>query len=266
MGFLLSRRWLAFFVVIALAAWGAYALGQWQFHRLQEKRHANHVIAHNLTAAPVPVGELLSAGRPATSALEWRRVTIRGTWDDARTVVVKYQTNMNGAPGADVVTPLVTPGGRAAIVDRGWIPTENSGSVRPKTPPATKGTVTVTGWVRVNATGSATAISQMSTRAVSSAAISHVVPHPVYGGFVDLATQSPPPAHRLGATEMPDYTSDGPHFFYGLQWWFFGVLAVFGFFFLMYDEWQRHRRGDQGAGSAEPPRAQPTGAASSSRN
>ena len=36
--------------------------------------------------------------------------------------------------------------------------------------------------------------------------------------------------------ELPDL-GNGPHFFYGLQWWFFGLLAVFGFFYLAYDEW-----------------------------
>ena len=29
-----------------------------------------------------------------------------------------------------------------------------------------------------------------------------------------------------------------PHFFYGLQWWFFGLLAVGGFLYLVYDEWR----------------------------
>jgi len=42
-------------------------------------------------------------------------------------------------------------------------------------------------------------------------------------------------------TELPDDTSNGPHFFYGLQWWFFGALAVFGFFYLLWDEFRRRR-------------------------
>jgi hypothetical protein len=42
--------------------------------------------------------------------------------------------------------------------------------------------------------------------------------------------------------ELPEL-NNGPHFFYGLQWWFFGVLAIFGFGYLMYDEW----RGPQAA-------------------
>ena len=47
------------------------------------------------------------------------------------------------------------------------------------------------------------------------------------------------PAKKLGAIELPDDKSEGPHFFYGLQWWFFGALAIFGFGYLAYDEWRR---------------------------
>ena len=63
-----------------------------------------------------------------------------------------------------------------------------------------------------------------------------------YGGFIDLDTEDPAPDDALEKAEPPDL-SNGPHFFYGLQWWFFGLLAVGGFFYLMYDEW----RGGPGA-------------------
>ena len=55
-----------------------------------------------------------------------------------------------------------------------------------------------------------------------------------------------PPAQALEGAELPEL-DNGPHFFYGLQWWFFGVLAVFGFFYLMYDEWRAARRGETSA-------------------
>lgn len=244
MRFLLSRRWLTFFVAVALAAWAAYALGQWQFNRLHEKRAANHLIQHNLAAPPVPAASLLHVGRAVKPELEWRRVTVHGHWDDRHTVVVKYQTSDNGAPGVDVATPLVTSNGAAVIVDRGWMQTENSGDVRPHTPAPRSGEVTVTGWVRTNGTGDATLIAQMQTRAIDTQTIGRIVPYKLYGNFLDLAAQSPPPNHPLAAVDMPDDTGDGPHFFYGLQWWFFGVLAVFGFFYLLYDEVQRRRRGE----------------------
>jgi cytochrome oxidase assembly protein ShyY1 len=49
-------------------------------------------------------------------------------------------------------------------------------------------------------------------------------------------------------TELPDL-GEGPHFFYGLQWWFFGVLAVFGFGYLAWDE-RRQKRRSREAGHA----------------
>jgi cytochrome oxidase assembly protein ShyY1 len=256
-GFLVSRRWVAFFVVVGLAAWGAYALGQWQFHRLDERKASNRLVAANMAAAPVPLDQLLRVGEPPRDHDEWRRVTVHGTWDDAHAIVLKYQTR-DGASGIDVVTPLRTSSGAAVLVDRGWMATTNSGAARPDVPPAGDEPVTVTGYVRNDARGSATRVGDMSTRAVSSRTISEVVPYPLYGGFLDLASQAPAPAKELGAIELPDDTSNGPHFFYGLQWWFFGGLAIFGFFYLMYDESRRRREGDgTTAGSiGDPPAAQ----------
>jgi cytochrome oxidase assembly protein ShyY1 len=239
--FLLSRRWLVFAVVVGLAAWGAVLLGQWQFHRLHDRKAENHLIAGNLAAPPVPVDQVLGVGKAPSANDIWRRVTAHGTWDDAHAVVLKYQTRDGGA-GVDVVTPLRTDAGPAVLVDRGWMKSENSGGKRPELPSSTPGRVTVTGWVRLDATGSATLVSDMSTRAVSSRTIAAHVPYPLYGGFLDLNSQSPPAEHPLGSTELPDDTSNGPHFFYGLQWWFFGALAVFGFCYLGYDEWSRARK------------------------
>ena len=69
-----------------------------------------------------------------------------------------------------------------------------------------------------------------------------MVPYPLYRGFLDLAAESPAPAEPLEPVVLPDDTSNGPHFFYGLQWWFFGALAVFGFCYLVWDEFRQRRR------------------------
>ncbi|MGN6162457.1 MAG: SURF1 family cytochrome oxidase biogenesis protein [Marmoricola sp.] len=241
MRFLLSRRWLIFFVVVGLLAYGAWWLGQWQFDRLQQKHHDNARIQHNLAQPPVPVDALLKPGVERDKSVEWRRVTIHGHWDDSHTLVVKYQTDDNGDPGVRIATPLITPSGAAVLVERGWMGSSNNGDVRPSTPKPTAGDVTVTGWVRVSATGDATVIANASTRALSASSFARWVgsAYPVYGNPVDMEIQTPPPAVALGLVDMPDDTGDGPHFFYGLQWWFFGVLAVFGFCYLAYDERRR---------------------------
>ena len=237
---MLSRRWVLFALTVAVLAWLATQLGQWQFHRLEERKHENTVIKTNLRAAPLPLDRVMSTDRAPSPEDEWRRVTARGTWDDQHTIVLKYQTR-DGKPGVDVVTPLVDDAGDAVLVDRGWLSTGNSGGTRPTLPAADPGTVTVTGWVRRDATGGATDVSDLATRAVSSLKIADAVPYPLYRGFVDLSLESPRPDVALEPVELPDDTSNGPHFFYGLQWWFFGALAIFGFFYLALDEWRQRR-------------------------
>jgi cytochrome oxidase assembly protein ShyY1 len=247
--FLFTRRWLLFAVAVAGLAYLAYLLGQWQFHRLDDRKAENSLVARNLDAAPVPVDDLLAVGREARADDEWRKVVVHGTWDDEHSIVLKYQTR-DGAPGVDVLTPLVTESGAGVLVDRGWMSTENSGGERPTLPPAAAGEVTVIGWVRVDGTGRATKVADLATRAVSSKEAAKAVGYPLYGGFVDLASESPDPGAALKPTELPDDTSEGPHFFYGLQWWFFAALALFGFGYLAVDE-ARRARGEDGSEGAQ---------------
>lgn len=229
-----------FALVVVVLVWLATQLGQWQFHRLDERKQDNRIVATNLDLPPALVDDVLSTERGPRAEDEWRRVTVHGTWDDEHTIVLKYQTRDQLA-GVDVVTPLVTESGAAVLVDRGWLGTGNSGASRPDLPDVTEGQVTVTGWVRRDATGNATKVSDLSTRAISSRTIAAVTPYPLYRGFVDLAEESPEPATKLAPTELPDDTSNGPHFFYGLQWWFFGALAIFGFCYLAWDEVRQRR-------------------------
>jgi len=63
---------------------------------------------------------------------------------------------------------------------------------------------------------------------------------------VELRSEDPPPDVALTPVELPEL-DNGPHFFYGLQWWFFGLLALFGFGYLAWDE----RRGPRAARPSE---------------
>lgn len=232
--FMISRRWILFFFAVAISAYGAYLLGEWQFHRLADRKADNAVITKNIRLDPVPVEQVLAVGRPVAQRNDWKRVNATGTYVPDESVVVRYQTR-NGQSGVDVVTPLRTEAGPAVLVDRGWFSTGNVGVSQVRSPPAPTGEVTVAGWVRQDATGSSAKVTDRSTRAISSATIAPTLPFPVYGGFVDADTETPKPAQPLVKAELPDL-GNGPHFFYGLQWWFFGVLAVFGFCYLAWDE------------------------------
>lgn len=238
--FLLSRRWFLFLGVVVVLAYLAFRLGEWQFDRLSERETRNEVTERNIAAEPVPVADVLGVDEPVDAHDEWRRVTAVGEYVEDETVVVRYQT-LDGQSGVDVVTPLLTEDGAALLVNRGWLATENRGTTRPDLPAAPSGEVEVTAWVRADATGGATQVADRSTRAVSSAAIGETLPFPVYGGFVELDSEDPAPAEPLTKVETPDL-GEGPHFFYGLQWWFFGALALFGFGYLVWDERRRTLR------------------------
>ena len=235
--FLASRRWVLLLLVVLGLTYLAWVLGQWQFSRLDDRRERNTIVERNEGAAATPVAEVLAAGRPVAEDDEWRLVTATGTYAADDTVIVRYRTR-DGVAGIDVVVPLVTTDGTALLVDRGWLRTDNRGLSDVDVPPPPAGEVTVEGYVRRDATGDSTAVDDRSTRAISSAEIGPALDREVYGGFVDLHAEDPPAAEPLEPAPLPDL-GEGPHFFYGLQWWFFGLLAVGGFLYLAYDEWRK---------------------------
>ena len=238
---MVSRRWVLFALVVVVLAYGCYLLGQWQFHRLQDRETTNAQTKSNLRADPAPVGDVLTPGRAAGPRDEWRRVTATGTYLDDKSTVIRYQTR-DGASGVDIVTPLRTDAGPSLLVDRGWLKTGNVGADKVDAPAPPAGEVTVVGYVRADATGDAVSVTDGSARAISSREIARSTGLEVYGGFVDAERETPAPRTALVPAEQPDL-GNGPHFFYGLQWWFFGLLAVFGFFYLAYDERKKLRAG-----------------------
>ncbi len=233
--FLLSRRWLLLLLTVLLLAYACLLLGRWQWHRLEGKKAGNAIIRANENADPVPVDRVLRRGVDPPDDLEFAVVSATGTYDASKTVIVRYQTR-DGNAGVDVVVPLMTGSGPALLVDRGWLATANQGSTDASQVPAPPtGRVTVTGWVRQNATGSSAQVVNASTRAISSAEVEPAIGVPTYGGFIQLLAESPRPATPLTRADPPDL-SNGPHFFYALQWWFFGILALFGYGYLAWEE------------------------------
>jgi cytochrome oxidase assembly protein ShyY1 len=233
--FLLSRRWLLLLLTVLLLAYACLLLGRWQWHRLEGKKAGNAIIRANEKASPVAVERLLRHGVDPPDSAQYAVVSATGRYDASKTVVVRYQTR-DGNAGVDVVVPLVTASGTALLVDRGWFATSNQGltdASRVPAPPS--GQVTVTGWVRQNAGGSSADVVNASARAISSTEIEPAIGVPTYGGFVQLLTESPKPATPLTRADPPDL-SNGPHFFYALQWWFFGILALFGYGYLAWEE------------------------------
>lgn len=262
--FLLSRRWVLLALAVVLLSYLAYWLGEWQFHRLEDRKERNAITERNEDAPPLPVQEVLAVGRPVAATDEWRLVSATGTYDESGTVVVRYSTR-DGQSGVDVVVPLVTEAG-TVLVDRGWLRTDNTSASPDDVPAPPLGEVSILGWVRADASGDSTVVTGGSTRAISSVRVGDYLDRELLTGFVELKSEDPAPEQALVPVELPDL-GNGPHFFYGLQWWFFGLLAVGGFVFLAWDEWRgkgaRARAADaqdvptERAAGRRPPEASP---------
>jgi cytochrome oxidase assembly protein ShyY1 len=249
--FLLSRRWVLFALTVTALTAGTIWLGNWQFDRLTDRKADNEVVRANETKDPAPVADVLGVGQAVEDDDEWRLVEATGTYAAEDTVVVRYRTR-DGRSGIDVVVPLVTADGPALLVDRGWLEARPDGTDRSGVPDPPDGEVTVTGWVRADGTGDSTQVTDQSTRAISSTEIGAALGREVYGGSVELRAEDGAPAEGLEPVELPEL-DNGPHFFYGLQWWFFGVLAVFGFCYLAWDERKRGPRGERQRPRTMPP-------------
>ena len=179
---------------------------------------------------------MLAPGREVDEDDEWRVVTATGTYLPDETVIVRYRTR-EGSAGVDVVVPLQTTDGPAVLVDRGWLATDNTGGdVRRRTGSARRpGDRHRLGarrrdrrLHRRDRPVHPRHLEPTDRRSTRSRGLRRL-PRPEERG--------PSPGTELAKAELPDL-GNGPHFFYGLQWWFFGLLALFGFCYLVYDEWR----------------------------
>jgi cytochrome oxidase assembly protein ShyY1 len=241
-GFVLSRRWIGFALLVVALSVLFVRLGIWQFHRLAERHANNALIERNLAAPSADLDSVVAPTETVPDDLAWRRVNVTGTFDASHQVLVRYQTR-DGALGVDVLTPIREVNGAAVLVDRGWLQTGNNVTDEVQVPSPPTGQVRVTGWLMPDQDGSndQLRVQSGSVRLISSRAIAPTLPYPVHDGYVSMTSSDPTPGSALHRPDPPGLSS-GPHLFYGLQWFFFAGLAVVGWFYFAYTEAQTRQR------------------------
>ncbi|ROO62003.1 cytochrome oxidase assembly protein ShyY1 [Micromonospora sp. Llam0] len=263
--FLLTPRWLGYLVVALAAAAVMVQLGNWQLDRYHQRSAVNDRI--DAAGQQTPVELTRAAGRPGPAPRQagdappesatWTRVTAVGRYDSDNHVLVRSRT-VNSRVGYEVLTPLVLADGSAVLVDRGWIPPDDSGlAVAPPVPPVPADEVTVTGLLRQPEPMSGSVTRQdgtLQTRRIATPVLAAELPYPIYGGYVLLQEQDPPAAPVFVAVPIR-HENSWQNGGYVAQWWIFAAMTLVGFGWLARREAHNRRRpaaggGDRAADSA----------------
>jgi surfeit locus 1 family protein len=112
-----SRLFLAMAIVAGTAVLAG--LGFWQVQRLQWKEGLIAQIADRRAQPPVTLDTLLQRWREGGD-VDYFPVTVSGSFIHGQEQY--FYTTLDGAVGWNVYTPLIDPGGRGVMVNRGFVP------------------------------------------------------------------------------------------------------------------------------------------------
>jgi surfeit locus 1 family protein len=206
-------------VVVCVAA------GRWQQGRMHDKEALRAQMDAAARMAPVALSGL--PGVADWTSLRYRPVIVAGAYRARSQILIDNRVH-DGRAGYHVVTPLELPGGRAVLVDRGWVAQGASRAALPDVPPP-GGTVTVEGRIAVPASGyfelkpeAAAGPVWQNLDPVRFAAATGVSVLPV----VIEQTAAPVPDDGLVRDwPAPDFGID-KHRIYMVQWYAFAALAI----------------------------------------
>jgi cytochrome oxidase assembly protein ShyY1 len=225
-------------VVLGFAAACFLILAPWQFGRNAERSTQNDAVQAAVSAAAVPVTDLMSTTAEPPADAIWRPVTATGVYEPDRQVYVRLRQDSGGNPVSEVIAPLLLADGTRLLVDRGYVSFSDVQEGVPL-PALPTGTVTVTGRVQVDQTDPAnrTAVrvdDRIEVYAINAAAVPAVGAgagagdagdaDTFYRGYVQLTAQSPGALAEIGLPQV----DAGPFLSYALQWCAFGVIALIG--------------------------------------
>lgn len=222
----LWKKWVALAVFVAVLGTTFVLLGNWQLDRLDQRRATNARIMAAESAPIRPYQEVF--GQPISEEDQWQRVEVSGTYEPVQ-VVVRYR-NYDSQPGIEILTPLRTDQGDLLLVDRGFLPDGQRELTAAEAPAPPSGPVTLIGHVRRNENGPTRATvpdDHGRLRLISSPHIAEYVGEPLLDGYLSVIESDPPQSGEFVPVPTPEL-SDGPHFWYAMQWFLFMLIAVAG--------------------------------------
>jgi cytochrome oxidase assembly protein ShyY1 len=226
--FLLRPKWVAFTLLVALAAVGMLFLARWQWQRHHERADFNEQVRTNSQMAPEPLDAVLAQQAGGTDP-EWRRVIVTGTYlPSPRFSVVNR--SQNGQPGRNDVAALQLADGTVVLVNRGFVVLDDD------IPPLPSGDSTVTGQLRRSEQRRrgqpADDPDQQLTaiRRIDLDVLAGQFDAPLRPVYLQVLSADPPQPAELQPIAPPSLDG-GPHLSYTVQWIIFSVAVLVGWVF-----------------------------------
>jgi cytochrome oxidase assembly protein ShyY1 len=119
--FLVSPRWIAFHLLVAVAVVVMVNLAFWQLRRLDERREFNATIEARFDAPAVGIDALLAEAGDDLDSVEWRPVELHGAFVGGGDVRI-VNRSQHGRAGDNVASPFRLDDGRIVVVNRGFVP------------------------------------------------------------------------------------------------------------------------------------------------
>lgn len=205
-------------------------LGQWQLDRSIEQ---GTIIERN-TETVVPLESVATPQSVITSEASGRMVSVECRFVEGDDVVLDNRRTLQGV-GQWLVRHCMTEQGNSLAVAVGFAPS----GVSANTLPATTGEI-VGRYVPTESPQQSDFVAgEISTVAIPELLNLWADPGPVYGGYLVLS-EAPEGLTTIG-TEAPPTESElnWLNLFYALQWVIFGLFALYLWWRLVRDEWER---------------------------
>jgi cytochrome oxidase assembly protein ShyY1 len=247
-----QRRYAALAAAGLVLALICGALGTFEIHRYEDKRHDNGALRANAHAAPVALTTSLvpvdgRGNAPGQIAIRYRRVTVSGTYLTRAQQYLTDQTQ-GGRQGFYVLTPLRT-ATATLLVLRGFVAAAADETRPAVVAPTPRGTVRVAGWLQPPQT-SHDQLGRLGHQEITSINVSEQAARlhaPVYQASLTLTARQPGTA-GLRAVPLPGLSNpsggaaEWQLLSYVVQWYAFAVLALLLPFFVSRSEVRDARR------------------------
>lgn len=234
--FLLTGRWIGWFLLTCLFAWIVGFLGNWQMDRHEQRVEQIDKIESAYDVDPLTGRAAAELFTDYQDADEFTPARLTGHYNIDDGLIIRNRTRA-GFPGFETTVPFTTTDGTTIIVSRGWLPVGDNEHGQPDENPLPVDTAAAgdTTTIVVRAKAGEPVINreapagQLAT--INLEQYSEEVDYPIaLSGYGQLIEESPE-ASTMPEPLLRPSTDEGPHQSYSYQWYLFGLLGFVGYIY-----------------------------------